>query len=170
MWGLHVTSSIPNALPTAATIRPISPKPMRPRRCPFRTCGRPFPSRQPPLLSNAVYGSRRLAAARISAQVSSAVAGFESAIAVLATGMPRAASALKSSCVLRPPVKMKSSRFGIFDRSSALNGVRSRISTIAFASLTAPTSASPRKRSVWYSTSASFSTGDQSAVRRNWFS
>jgi hypothetical protein len=94
------------------------------------------------------------------------VAGFESLMAVFVTGMLRAASALKSSCVLRPPVKMKSSSFGIFASSSALNGVRSRMSTIALASFTAFTNASPRSRSVLYATSASFSTGDQSALAR----
>jgi len=99
--------------------------------------------------------------------VISQVAGFESLISVLATGMPRCASAAKSSCVLRPPVKMKSFRFGIFARRSALNGVRSRIRTIALASLTASSSASPRSRWVWNSTSAFASTFDQSAVLRS---
>src|SRR5207247_2580509 len=82
-----------------------------------------------------------------------ALGGFESLITVLATGMPRAASAAKSSCVLRPPVKMKSLSFGIFARRSALKGVRSRMRTIASASFTAFNSASPRRRCVWNSTS-----------------
>jgi hypothetical protein len=98
--------------------------------------------------------------------VSSVVLSFEEPISVCATGMPRAAIAFRSSCVLRVPVKTKSLSFGSRAMSSAVKGVRSRTRAMASASRIASSNAAPRRRFVCTVTSARASTLDQSAVRR----
>jgi len=103
----------------------------------------------------------------MSAHAISVVLAFDSPISVQPTGMPRAASASMSSCVLRAPVKTKHLSFGSFASSSALKGVRSRTTTIASASAISFISASPRRRAVCTATSALASTGVQSALRRS---
>ncbi|MNX93940.1 hypothetical protein D3C86_1261540 [compost metagenome] len=107
MRGLHVTTSMPRALPTRATRLPISPSPIRPSRSPCSTPGSGSASagRQPPRRIVAICISSWRVAARISAHVISQVLSLDGPHSVLATGMPRARSASTSSVVLRVPVK-----------------------------------------------------------------
>ncbi len=54
-----------------------------------------------------MFASRRRAAARMSAHVCSQVLSLPGSFSVWLTGMPRAAKAAASSCVLRAPVNTR---------------------------------------------------------------
>ena len=60
MCGLHATTSISKARPTAAMRCPMAPRPMMPRRPPASVTGRPWPSRHWPWRTSAQVGLEAL--------------------------------------------------------------------------------------------------------------
>ena len=117
---------MPNACPTAATARPMLPSPTTPRVRPRSP--NPTVCCHPPPLTEASSAATCLVTARISAQVSSAVAPALPRVPHTVT--PAAAQAATSMEALRMPVVTSSRRLGSSAIRSAVNGVRSRIATI----------------------------------------